>query len=202
MLFCMPALGLAATVASSDANSVKEYLAKAEKLVEADKFDEALKLIDKALKVEPKNEPVLLLRADVFIKMNRADDAIKAYDKLIAMFPDKPDYEVGKMFLAGKMRRWEEALKLWDKSIQLHPNDVSVFQDWISKGQCLMSLNRHDEALKALEKASELEPNNKSVQKDVSGMLLRLNRKDNWWKVYGKFFAPNRIIPITWCEKR
>jgi len=152
ILLCIAALGLTELVARTDANAVKEYLAEAKKLAEEYKFDESLKLLDKALAIEPKNEQVLLLQLGVFIESNRADDALKANDKLIALFPNNSDYLVGKMFLAGKMRRYEEALKLWDK---FQPDDAP---NWMNREDCLVALNRNDEALKALEKALEFEP--------------------------------------------
>jgi tetratricopeptide (TPR) repeat protein len=173
VLLCIAAMGLVALVASSNATSVKEYLAEAEKLAKEYKYDDALKIIDKALKIEPKNEQALLLQAGVFIDLNRADDALKANDKLISLFPNNTDYLLGKMFLAAKMRRYDVVLKLWDDPCLLaimhgEPNSAFV---WIKKSEPLMQLNRNDEAIKALEKAVKLDPNKTP---EVSGKLQRV----------------------------
>jgi tetratricopeptide (TPR) repeat protein len=167
MLFWTAAPGQAAPAASSDANSVKNYLDEAQKLGQESKYDEALKVLEKALAIEPNNETVLNEEFGIFLELRRPDDAMKVCDKLIELAPNDPNRLMKKSFLAAEMGRWEEALKGSDKLIQLQPD---VAHHYVGRGQCLVALKRYDEALKSLDKATTLDPNSANAW-NIKGLV-------------------------------
>jgi tetratricopeptide (TPR) repeat protein len=206
ILFLVFVPGQTAYAAGRDANAVKEYLAEAENLAKEYKYDDALKIIDKALEIEPKNEQVLLLQLDVLISLNRADDALKANDIIIALFPNNSDYLIGKLFLAAKMGRFDVVLKLWDDPrilsiMHTNPNDAFV---WIKKSESLMRMRRYNEAIKALEKARELDPNKgqevsrklQMVKEIAKNPVLKTQENDPNFKTKAREYWANEALKV------
>jgi tetratricopeptide (TPR) repeat protein len=164
-----------AAAAGSDANAVKGHLAEAQKLSKENKYEEALKFLEKALTIEPNNETVLVQEERMFLELNRPDDAMKVCDKLISLEPNDPNRLMRKAFMAAESGRWEEALKVSDKLIQIQPDVVTHY---IGRGQCLAALKRNDEALKALDKATTLDPNSGDAWNIKGAMQAELKQYD------------------------
>lgn len=109
-------------------------LAEAELLLNAQKYDDALDVLDAALKDQPDDADLLYSRSLVYERMNKIDDAEKDLRAVIASQPDdaRSLNALGYM-LAVHTKRLDEAHDLVGKALQLDPGDASIIDSmgWV-----------------------------------------------------------------------
>eukprot|EP00826_Nyctotherus_ovalis_P044733 TRINITY_DN4865_c0_g1_i12.p1 TRINITY_DN4865_c0_g1~~TRINITY_DN4865_c0_g1_i12.p1 ORF type:complete len:564 (+),score=207.99 TRINITY_DN4865_c0_g1_i12:207-1898(+) len=149
----------------------EEAKAKGNKEYKKKNFEEALKLYDKALSLNPKEPVYILNKASVYLSMGKfeecftaCDDAIKLADELMP----RPFDKIAKAYARKgncytQMKKWDEALEMYDKSL-LEVNDHAVKE---AKRNC-ESLKKADEAEKYLdpEKAEEAKERGNKFYRD------------------------------------
>lgn len=109
-------------------------LAEAELLLDAQKYDDALDVLDAALKDRPDDADLLYSRSLVYERMNKIDDAEKDLRTVIANQPNDPRSlnALGYM-LAVHTKRLDEAHDLVGKALSLDPDDASIIDSmgWV-----------------------------------------------------------------------
>lgn len=109
-------------------------LAEAELLLNAQQFDDALEVLDAALKDQPDDADLLYSRSLVYERMNKIDAAEKDLRTVIANQPDdaRSLNALGYM-LAVHTKRFDEAHDLVGKALSLDPNDASIIDSmgWV-----------------------------------------------------------------------
>lgn len=74
--------------------NVSIYNSYASSLAELKKFDQAIAIFDKAIKLDPKNYRLLSNRGTCFIEKNNITEAIKDFNKALSLVQDKEDHAV------------------------------------------------------------------------------------------------------------
>ncbi|NGY04386.1 tetratricopeptide repeat protein [Solimonas terrae] len=109
-------------------------LAEAELLLDAQQYDEALAVLNAALKDQPNDADLLYSRSLVYERMDKIDDAEKDLRTVIAAQPDdaRSLNALGYM-LAEHTNRLDEAHELIGKALSLDPNDASIIDSmgWV-----------------------------------------------------------------------
>lgn len=109
-------------------------LAEAELLLDAQKYDDALAVLDAALKTQPDDADLLYSRSLVYERMNRIDAAEKDLRTVIAAQPDdaRSLNALGYM-LAEHTDRLDEAHELIGKALSIDPDDASIIDSmgWV-----------------------------------------------------------------------
>jgi tetratricopeptide (TPR) repeat protein len=134
---------------SEDYNSYGEYR------YQQDRYELALKAIDKAIELKPDFVEAWYNRGVVFLKLDQNDEALEAIDKAIELKPDFADAWNNRGVALDKLYRYDEALKAYDKAIELKPGFAKA---WNGRGVALGKLDRRDDALEAFHKATDLKP--------------------------------------------
>lgn len=78
-------------------------------LIDANKGQEALAVIDPGLKLAPEDPRLLMNRAIALVLANQLEDAAAAYKKLLAVLPADPELHAGYGQLLGQLGKKEQA---------------------------------------------------------------------------------------------
>ena len=116
-------------------------------------LQEALKALDKAIKVDSNNWLAHSNRGNVLKDLNQFDAALKSYDRTIALQPNYAEAYNNKGNLYQDLKRYEDAVKSYDQAIALQPNYAEAYSN---VGNALNKLNLLDLSLNAHEKAMQL----------------------------------------------
>jgi len=148
----------------------KELLDKADKLCKEDRYDEAIDVYKKIIRMDPNccNAYYGLSCAYSYkeiedeTKDRYAEEHVALYEKVAQIDPNFNSYQV----LAGHLAdvgRYEDALSCYDKAIEYDLNELkkdSSYMDWLKdeyegKAKVLNKMKRYEEALKCYDKAIE-----------------------------------------------
>nr|QNO43661.1 cell division coordinator CpoB [Methanosarcinales archaeon ANME-2c ERB4] len=124
-------------------------------LADLDRYEEALKAFEKAIKLKPDASYAWYSKGRALADLDRYEEALKAFEKTIELKPDDADAWHSKGVALADLDRHEEALKAYEKTIELKPD---YYGTWFNKGLALGKLDRLEEALKAYEKTIKLKP--------------------------------------------
>jgi protein O-GlcNAc transferase len=116
-------------------------------------LQEALKTLDRAIKVDPNNWLAHSNRGNVLKDLNQFDAALKSYEKTIALQPNYAEAHNNKGNLFQELKRYQDAVNSYDQAITLQPSYAEAYSN---TGNALKKLNLLDLALIAYEKALEL----------------------------------------------
>lgn len=93
-------------------------LADGQTLLNAEQPENALKLFEEALHLDPQNAEVLIKKAGALERMNRVDDAITCYDRAIELNPSATMAWLQKGGLFNRLARYDEAMQCYEKALQ------------------------------------------------------------------------------------
>lgn len=145
-------------------------------------FDDSLKWINMAHKLDPKNLKVTYLMGNIFLAMNEYDKGIEKLEYVLDNGSNDRDttellaaaynnkaysyYEIG--------RNIKEGLRIIDKAIKLDPNNGLILS---TKAELLYKMKRFDEAYECIQKAARLEPDEPGIKQDMANIEKAMKGK-------------------------
>jgi len=129
------------------------WYGKGATLILLGRYEEALRAIDKALDINPRNEVAWVNKGNALTRLGRPLDALRCYNAAIKV---NPRYEVAwnnKGNTLARLGHYEEALRCYEKALEIDPNYRG---SWVNKGYVLAKLGRYDEAAKCADRALRL----------------------------------------------
>lgn len=168
-------------------------LAEAELLLDAQKYDDALAVLDAALKTRPDDADLLYSRSLVYERMNRIDAAEKDLRTVIAAQPDdaRSLNALGYM-LAEHTDRLDEAHELVGKALSLDPDDASIID---SMGWVEYKRGNTDLASQLLKRAFADFPD-PEVAAHLGEVLWTQGRKDEARDIWNHALSKNPDHPV------
>src|SRR6056297_891537 len=125
-------------------------------LIETGEYEEALKMLNRALEIDPVNFEAYRGKARAYLAQQRTEEAEATYKKAIEM---KPDYWAGYaelgVFYYGN-GRFEEAAEQFKIVTELTPNNAGAYRNL---GGIYYYLGRQQEAMEAFHNSISIEPN-------------------------------------------
>lgn len=120
--------------ATLGANKNTEVMRKtAEAYINSDNknVDEAITLLNAAIKIEPKNAETYLLLGDAYLEKNQADgsSAIKEYNKATDLNPKSPKGVLRKGKLYQRSRNFQLALDLYKEAEKIDPTFAPAYRE-------------------------------------------------------------------------
>lgn len=116
--------------------------------------EEGIRLLERALKLDPKNDWVPVELAAVLCKAGNYNRSLEVLKTALARHPRNVRALVQKGETLSALERNKEALLVLKKAINLKPNDARLLA---KQGQVLRYLNRYRQAVKVLRRSIELD---------------------------------------------
>src|SRR5579862_9006961 len=117
--------------------------------------DEADRLIDRAIALNPADAAAYTNRGNVFKDLRRFDEALACYDKAIALKPAYAGAHYNRGNALHSLKRPDDAVASYDSAIAQRPDYAAAHYN---RGNALQDLKRPDEALASYDKAFTLQP--------------------------------------------
>ncbi len=157
-------------------------------LISERRYEEALKALNKAIEISPKEGNALSRKGLALINLGRHEEALEVFNKAIELNPKNGFALSRKGAALGNLGRHEEALEVFNKAIELNPKNGFAL---LRKGTALGNLGRHEEALEVFNKAIELNPKNGFALLRKGTALINLGRHEEALEVFNKAIELN-----------
>jgi radical SAM superfamily enzyme YgiQ (UPF0313 family) len=134
------------------------------------KLDEAEKILDEAIQLNPGSSEALMNKA-VLLAMKKDENCINFFNKSIKTDPENLlAYKNLGLFLF-KEKRYKESINIFKKAIEVEPANIGFYNNL---GSIYGTQNNYDEAIKMFEKALLIDANDKGALKNLE---ITINKK-------------------------
>jgi len=129
---------------------------EANKLLDANKFEDALKKLEEAEKLDPKCLDIFRYRGWTLMTQQKFEDAIKAYTKCTEIDPnfEKAYFNMANCY--AQMKKYDDAIKCCDKTMELKGKLVN--NACALKVSCLKAAGKAEDAKKVVEELKKVDP--------------------------------------------
>ncbi|MDI9393995.1 MAG: tetratricopeptide repeat protein [Euryarchaeota archaeon] len=149
---------------------------------------ELLNVLDKVLKLNPKDEYALLKKGHVLVLLKRYEEALEVFNKILVLNPDNEYALSRKGYALALLKRYEEALEVFNKVLVLNPDEEYALS---RKGNILYLLGRYEEALEVFNKILILNPDDEDALSRKGSALVSLGRHEEALEVFNKILILN-----------
>jgi tetratricopeptide (TPR) repeat protein len=173
-------------------NGITLYLAEAEALREAERYQEAFDSLDRALVVHPDDKDLRYARALAAEKIDRLDVLEQDLRAILAADPKNGQALNALGYtLADRTDRYQEALGYIEQALAQLPDDASVLD---SMGWVQYRLNNRDKALEYLRRAYRANPD-AEIAAHLSEVLWVNGQREEAKKIWKEALArdPNSV---------
>jgi predicted O-linked N-acetylglucosamine transferase (SPINDLY family) len=140
------------------------------------KHENAVDLIDKALKIKPTFAEALVNRGNALQELKRYEDALDSFDRAITIKPQFPVAWSNRGNALKELGRYEEALASFDKALATTPKYPEAL---FNRGVVLYSLKRYEEALDSYVRLLEIKSDHVEALNNSGLALEALDRYDD-----------------------
>ncbi len=151
--------------------SDKELINEGVKLSKLGRYEDALKVFEKAIEMNPQDDKAWYAKGVALIKLGRNQEALKSFEKAIEINPQFAPVWRAKGVALGELGRHEEALKAYESAIEINPQYTGA---WVNKGVAFSELGRYQEAIDAHKKAIEINPKNALACTSLGELFFKL----------------------------
>jgi len=184
---------------SSYKSDVLNY--KGAALFNLDKFEEAIKVYDESLKLNPKNYLSWNNKAQLLFELERYDEAANAIEKALENLEDKEDEQlllVNKTLILTYGDKSEQSLKLIKKILKENSENYRV---WLSKGVALSDLDKQEEAIEAFNEGLKIEPESLDLLIPKGVALLDFEKYEDALDCFEKAIKIDPTEELAWYNK-
>lgn len=142
-------------------------------LLKQDKLEDAARVIDQVLALEPDAPDGWISRAELFNKQKRPEDALISIDRALALQPDNPEAYLTRAVVLYDLGRQPDALASCDLAIRLNPQSSEA---WANRGNALLALMRFEPAMESYDRALALRPDLAQNHLNHAIALIQLRR--------------------------
>ncbi len=182
-----------------NANDAKIYIFKGYVLIRLTKYQEAIELFDKAVKLNLEStgtngisqENAFDYQGLAYFNLGNYEEAIKCYDKLLELDSANKAALFNKAKSLSELRKSKEAIECLDRLIKLDPNYGSSGCISAVLGTLHYSLENYQEAIKCYDRALELGEVNEDWQLDRIFCGHKLEEQQKIVQVLDKILSTN-----------
>jgi tetratricopeptide (TPR) repeat protein len=147
------------------------YYAKALSYYLAGKYDDAVGIIKKLLKFDPKDSEAWKFGGLVLHNLYRYSEAKEFFEKAVSINSKQPDvwYNLARIF--SKFKKYPHAIESYNEAIKLNPR---YSQAWNNKGNLLTRLERYADAIKCFDRAASINPNDAIIWYNKGNAFLHV----------------------------
>ena len=147
---------------------VSEKIREGNLLMNESKYEDAIKLYDQVLRIDPTSVEALNGNGLAYNKLGKYEDAITWFDNALKIEPTSAQVLNNKGISLSNLDKFEEAITWFDKAIKIDPNFVDALYN---KGGALAELGKYDEAAMWTNKALEIDKTNHNATNSKSLIL-------------------------------
>jgi tetratricopeptide (TPR) repeat protein len=138
-------------------------------------FTEALRYLEKAIKVNPKLTGAYNLAGDCFRSLGQHQKAIEIYKQAIEIDPNNTEACCNLGTTYRDLGRHDEAIEVFKQTVRRNPNNAVAYYNL---GIAYRDLGRHDEAIEAFKQTVRVNPNNTDAYCNLGTIYRDLGRRD------------------------
>jgi tetratricopeptide (TPR) repeat protein len=143
------------TMSAQCQQTAEDWYNKSLALYHQGKYDQSIKVCDKAIKLDPEYVKAWNLKGANFNSLGNYEDAIKCFDEAIRLDPEYATARSNKGFSFYQQGKYNESIKACDEAIRLDTNDTSAYNN---KAIALYALGNYEDAIKAYDDAIRIDP--------------------------------------------
>ncbi|RYD39906.1 MAG: tetratricopeptide repeat protein, partial [Sphingomonadales bacterium] len=138
-----------------DATDVAAIRMLAEVAGRIGRYEDAEKLLSRALQLAPGFGAARANLATVYYKQNRFAEAAETLDAVLGDDPDNPAHANLRAAALGRIGGYDEALALYEELTRRFPDHAKL---WMSYGHLLKTVGRQDDSIAAYRRALDADP--------------------------------------------
>lgn len=147
-----------------------DYLAKAKKNMEKEKYHEVISFCDKALKINNDLPEAYSFKGNALYNLGEYNDAAESFSHAIEKEPDEAEHYYDRSWSYCNLDKYEDAIVDINKALEIKPNNSVFYYD---RGRFEYWAKRYKDAVVSLTKGIELKPTeNKYLFRANSYMAL------------------------------
>jgi tetratricopeptide (TPR) repeat protein len=101
-----------------EADALRGLLARGQRQLDEDATDDALRTLDEALALAPRNTDALVKRGKALEKLGRMEDALRCYDRALEIDDSLTIAHLSKGGVYNRLDRFGEALECYERALQ------------------------------------------------------------------------------------
>lgn len=173
------------------------------------KYEEALAVVDVALKTKPESPTEWSNRGFVLSALGHYEEALEAFDKSLALNPDSTEVLTSRGIVFFRTGKPEKALEVFEEALAVEPKEASDWacklprfsffsrnkapvlrpnkaEPWYWKGKVFKSQGNKEKALEAYKKALESNPEHLNSLLNGGDLLCEFKEYKEAFKCYTK----------------
>lgn len=158
-------------------------------------FDEALKIFQQCIGIEPDNDYIHYLLAFCYYRKHEIDTSLKFLEQAIALFPYNAGYFSLLSNIYASQRNYADALHAANKGLQVNAEDIGCLN---ARSAALFRLNKKEEAYETINEALQVNPEDDYTHTNYGWHYLE---KGKHKEAYGHFSEALRINPTNSAAK-
>ena len=170
---------LAEPVSDVAKQQAKELLTKAQTLLAAKKYDEAMQASAESIRLNSNDRLAYLCRGYAQFKMNRVSQSLTDFDQAVALKPTEFQGFEYRASAYQAARRFRKAIKDYQTALSLAPNDPKIKAKLYRElGLCNLAFGQLDSAMDAFNACIKLDPNDAAAYAARGMTELHLDEVD------------------------
>ncbi len=145
-------------MASSCKPSVKKYTENARQLMLEGKFEEAIPILNTAIKKNSSSHEAYNLRGAAYLELDRFEKAKEDLDKAIKLHKKDYRYFYNRAKAKKTLKEYEAAVEDYNRAIALNEHVADMY---LERGELFLTLHKGNESIKDLDKAVMLNASEK-----------------------------------------
>ena len=146
----------------------EQIMNDAREALDAEKFDEAIEIIEEILS-EGIDVEALELKGEAYLLKGEPKQAMKCYDRALVVNLNQKGIWKSKGIALLAVGRNDEARRSFDKAIKI---DSAYTEGWLGRGKMGMKVHDWEMALESFEKVTELDPTNPAGWYNKANVLI------------------------------
>ena len=155
--------------------NIQTYFSNSKKLLEENKYDEALASIDKALEIERGNPKYITLKATILWRMKAFDLALNTIEQAILLDGNSAESWYRKGTIQCDLGNTDQAVKCYEKTLSIDGSYAHAFN---GLGNILFHKGNLEQALKLYEEALKLDKKEAIFLCSITNIYFKLKDYD------------------------
>ncbi len=148
-------------------DEIDRLLSHADALMDAERFNVALNVLNLILDDAPDNFDAYQLRALAYLSLGDLDSSIVDFGQIIELDPENPEHYLRRALLYRYAENYEDSLADYAIALEFTPDNADIY---VSRAQIYQLLEDNDSALLELSQAIEVAPDDNELYMIRAGL--------------------------------